>query len=528
MFSSGPIASFVKNKIGLEINFRNKPTTTFKILANCFYCGPGNTPKLLETEYLTKLRPIQFPDNMNNFHGKELKVSMATLCTWRIGLEPISGKPGKYKAIRGIYKFNFDHLSKKFNFTGTFFPSTGGGGTGNRFSNGTWAGAAGDVYNGKADLGGPVGIVLNRALIVNFASPVSYGWLVFTTGIPQPFYSWKSIYWPLDNLIWYLTFGFALLTSSTFVLLWKFSQNRKYPIGRVTRYLFALFLEQDDGNVEISDHSSRVLLTFWLVFCILITTAYRSKLVTLISFPILEDPPNSFKSLAETSANDYQITLQYLRGAAYNVLRTSKNPTFVNIFSRMKLEENDAKCFQKSVGTIKHACISWSGLATFVRYKNLTDSSGYAPLVMAKDTSTFVSASFVFRKEEVFKEKFDVVISKATEMGLKAKWKDLDNEFVRMERYKWEKRENITRVVYEDGGGGSKPLIMENLIGTFFVLFGGFILGFLSCIGEINLCRFRKIKLVEESSDFKVFIVKPSVSRRNRLPSTLPSSHLNK
>lgn len=216
----------------------------------------------------------------------------------------------------------------------------------------------------------------------------------------------------------------------------------------------------------------------------LVTTAYKSKLVSLLSFPILEDPPKTFKKLAIAEPHEYKITLQYLRGAAFSLLKTSTNPTFQTIFKRMSLEEDAAKCFQNAIGTTHHVCISWDTIAEYAYNKNLSDRYGNVPLTKAPDTSCFIAIGLVFEKRAVFKQKFDVVLSIAASMGLTEKWVQLDHEIVREERSEWERETNRTKPVYP-AVQFIKALKRENLEGAFYVIFCGLLVALVGYFGEI-------------------------------------------
>lgn len=118
-----------------------------------------------------------------------------------------------------------------------------------------------------------------------------------------------------------------------------------YCCRKLVEYVLGTLLEQDPPSPADSSRSSvalRSFTVFWLMFTLLISTAYRSKLVTFLAFPNIEQPPESFEALAHS---DYKIGLQYIKGAAYQVLKHSKNPTYAKIFKRMSLEENDVNCF---------------------------------------------------------------------------------------------------------------------------------------------------------------------------------------
>lgn len=475
LFSTEPLASNVKNKVGIKVG-SSKPPAASLYVTTCFYCAPGGNPLLLSVP------AFSFPDHLTNFHGKIFPVSCPMLSKWIYQIRPSHTSPGRWISARGNYKFAFDHLMLKYNFSGNFFPSTGGG-TGLKLSNGSWVGIVGDVLSGRADIGQAIGQIYHRNLVVAFTFPISYEWLSFTTGVPRRQYSWKSVYWPFEPLLWWLVIASSLLTLAFFVFLLKYLEG-EWSIRKCFTYLLSSFLEQDARELDNSS-PSRIIVAFWLLFSILVTTAYRSKLVSLLSFPVLEEPPKTFRALAESPDNEYQITLQYLRGAAYTLIKTSTNPTFQTIFRRMELEENDAKCFQNAIGSSKHICISWDRIADYVNHKNLSDRHGNVPLVKAPDTSCFIVVGLAFRKRAIFREKFDSVLSLATSMGLAGKWVDMDNEFVKNERNEWEKATNRTKIVYPDVYGGVQRLRRENLTGTFYLMVCGYLFGMLTFGGEL-------------------------------------------
>src|ERR1051325_4156581 len=120
----------------------------------------------------------------------------------------------------------------------------------------------------------------------------------------------------------------------------------------LVQYVMGTLLEQDPTSPERigrrrygrtgNSEPLRIFTIFWLLFALLIGTAYRSKLVTFLAFPDIEEPPKTFEELANSN---YHIGLQYIKGAAYQVFKNSKNPTYVKIFQRMSLEESDVECF---------------------------------------------------------------------------------------------------------------------------------------------------------------------------------------
>ena len=78
----------------------------------------------------------------------------------------------------------------------------------------------------------------------------------------------------------------------------------------------------------------------------IILTAYRSKLVSSLLFPLKEVVPSTFEEL---EASNCTIGLQYLKGTAYEMFKTSSNPVYKRIFEKMELEPDDAKCFERAI-----------------------------------------------------------------------------------------------------------------------------------------------------------------------------------
>lgn len=492
LFSSGPVASGVKNKVGIRLS---KNTSIISFYSTCFFCASGGFPILNVISIVNQASEgfslssssveSLFPDLLQDFHGKEFTVSTPTLARWLVEIRQTSS--GNWVNRRGVMNSALMLVMRKYNCTGRHFPSIGGGGTGYRFPNGTWIGVVGDVLSGAAEIGQTVGHVYSRNKVVGFSFPVVYEWLTFTTGKPRPHYSWKSVYWPFTPLIWLLVITSTLLTFFSLTFLLKATSQRRNAT-KTTFYIVRTFLEQDAKSMETRPTNTiRMFMAFWLIFALLITTSYRSKLVSVLAFPVVDEPPATFVSLAQ--ATKFEIALQYLRGAAYTLMKTSPNPTFQTIFQRMQLEENDAQCFQRAIGK-PFSCISWDSVASFVYHKNLSDKNGNVPLVKSQDTSTFIAVGIIFQKRVVYRTKFNSVIFRAFDMGFMGKWKEVDYEFIRNERREWERATNRSQVVYAHDL--KDILTLQNLSGTFGLLTVGLLGGLLVFVSETSIEAFNK------------------------------------
>jgi hypothetical protein len=294
----------------------------------------------------------------------------------------------------------------------------------------------------------------------------------------------------------WIGFGFAFILNLIIFFVIKFSPD-EFDVTHIISYTFASVVEQDVPSAErLTSNPTRVFVCFWLFFTLVMSTAYRSKLVSLLSFPNVEIPPQSFEELADSN---YNYALQYLRGAAYALLRTSPNPTYTKIFSRMELEDDDVKCFERVVGQ-RFVCISWSRIADFVFKRNLSDRFGRVPVLKAPVTTCFLIVGIIMEKRAVFQSNFNSLIIRSTDSGLLERWWELDMNFVYEERRNWEKDTNQTKLLF----GTSKTidaLTNKHFRGSYYLLGVGSLVGFFIFICELILYR----KKVADDAKHNVF-----------------------
>lgn len=492
----------LKSDIALGIKYKilvEGSNHALEISTTCFYCD-GGSPKIHVIpwrEETTSQRNLSlaslFPDLSTNFWGKTLSVGTPTGTRW-LNEITFDASTNTWVPKRGLYSIVMSNLMASYNFSANFFPSLGNGGTGSKLPNGTWLGSVGNVLGATAELGHVTGQTWSRNKVVGFTYPVSYEMLTFTSGQPRPYFSWRAILWPLAKEMW-LGLGVSFIVSNFVLLLIIKRTPEHFDLTHILSYTFASVLEQDVPSAErLSSPPFRVFVTFWLFFTLVVSTAYRSKLVSLLSFPNVEEAPKTFEALA---ASDYTYALQYLRGAAYALLRTSPNPTYKTIFDRMQLEEDDVRCFTRAaVVGARFVCISWSRIADFVFKRNLSDVWGRVPVVKAGVTTCFLSVGIIMGKRAIYLGNFNRVIIAATDSGLLERWWVDDMNWVYNERRNWERGAG-QGMKKEGRKEESGKLTNGHFRGSYYLLGVGCGVAALVWVGEVMLWR-RRLKRKKE------------------------------
>lgn len=430
-------------------------TSHVELHRQCLFCKTDFEP----TSHIS----FPIPKNLN---GKELVLSCFTFSLW---FAHVRFERNQLQLYGGTSKYALDHLAASNNFTIKIIPSTGGG-IGYKNSNGTWNGIVGDVMEGKTDVGMILAHYYDTSLAVSFSQSINQGWLTFYTALPSRLYTWKSIYWPLQGHVWFglaSTILFLTIFCSLGQIFGQYSfASVKLSPSKAFIYFNATLLEQDKKDLE-KGPTLRVIATVWLMFQIVITTAYRSKLTTLMTFPVFTTPPATFSQLAES---DYEISLTYLGGMAFQYLKTSTNPVIQNIYGRMVKERNFLKCLEKSVSNSNHACITYNLQKEYLANRNLTDIHGNVPLAVATEGVNSMGDGFVFRKGSILKSTFDAKLRPAVAIGILKKWKDLDQADVLRDRWEW-KRNNGLDNSDKVSSHLKEPLAlkMDHIIGSFYI-----------------------------------------------------------
>jgi hypothetical protein len=148
------------------------------------------------------------------------------------------------------------------------------------------------------------------------------------------------------------------------------------------------FLDQD--CVLPTSTPLRTFVAVWLFFVLVLTTLYRSKLVSLLAFPYIESLPRDFEELAYSS---YKVGFMKSGDSAYNTLAASTDPVYVKLLKEMEIVEGKVglKCLEKVVTQRKYGCIAYDFALRYLTEKNLSDADSrklvFAP---ARTYNTFL------------------------------------------------------------------------------------------------------------------------------------------
>lgn len=394
---------------------------------------------------------------------------------------------------RGMFLTAFDHLAEGLNFTRNIMISSGGGSSGTRFPNGTWVGSVGDVLKGDASLCLMCSVSESRHTVMDMCAPIVYEYVRFAIGPPDKVYTWVAIFWPFTGYLWIAFLMATGLTtwSAFFILRWSefdksiSRKDKKWTLISFMQYFSRIFLEQSDDIPDNFPQGIRVLLGFWLFFAAVGTTAYRAKMVTLLTFPVFVDLPDTYDELV---GSDYHVQFHYFPNVAYNSFKASTNPILKKTFDKFIKVTDPLKCLQNTL-TDKAVCVMFTASYTDVVNRNLSDKFGHSPIRASFGYAFMFTPGVLVQKHAVFFQNFRKILGTSMQMGLNDQWLRSESAKVVRERNSWIRglpRDEKDKMEFKWSSDSEDNIMLHlrHLSGAFTIFFGGLGVASVLFLGE--------------------------------------------
>ena len=399
----------IKYAIFLEISGR----IVISAQNQCLYCE-SSKPVVTDMNAL-------FPDFTRNLHGRHFRVSILYPVTG-VQMEKINGAWHPKRTGGGILR-NLITTAEVLNFSFTLQLPTDGSNTGLKV-NGTWNGITGDIIYGRADIGLPLGISLERLSVVEVCSAFEYVRMVYCHGPSTPIYSWKIIFSVFSSPV-----RTCIVASTVTAMLTMCYVNRVYcseilkQASRVpSQRMIIIFILSSLLGQYRRFHvrpAHMVFLSTWLAFNIVISNLFLSNLFKSFTSPPTEATPRNFYEL---SLSHYDISMTYFGGVIFNFFRHSKpGSTAHRIFEKMT-KKPYLDCVRDSQSP-KHACISYEATINHLRQVKFSDKYGMSPIIVRQDAILQLPISFALKKLHPMSQSISKVAMTNFESGLSEYWR---------------------------------------------------------------------------------------------------------
>lgn len=432
---------------------------------------------------------VHIQRKVNNLNGRVVKTAFLHVPPYFVKV------PGKTDKYDGSQYLLVSEIAKRTNSTLAFYGNMSVLAFGLNLGNGTWTGLIGELKSGRADLSPTMAPTFERWPLMSMTTSGYRESLVVSVKQAIPGRRWHALVDPLTPSVWLSTFLIYFCFATLFIVKIHLFSNESGSLAKIILLLYGALVDQFCAPPKGA--SSRALVLIWVIFAYLIGTAYKSNLVTFLTF---EDPgtiPKTFKQLDENLR--YSIMMHSVGGIETEMMQSSPNPVMQGISKRLLYTNNLLSCL-KFAANEESACIAWRGYVV----NKIAHNSALVPKLKMLHVGTQSSANVLgclgLTKGSIFYETFNRYVGLSQGGNLGDFWKysfirrqginaleeaRKSEEFRRQEEA--ERRENAA----EDS---HRKLNAGDLLIVFVVIFGGIFVSLQAFFMEVvnnrvfNLC----------------------------------------
>lgn len=208
--------------------------------------------------------------------------------------------------IYGIEPAIMEVLGSDLNFTFDYFPVSPNemwGSVSGEGENRTATGLLGALMKKEADVAlGNLYIDYTRLSIIGFSSYYKISEECFSVPATRPYPKWTALYHPFSSEVWLATFSsiFFVILTLRLVAMWSIESSvvdsyYRDPVVCFMSVIGHLFGLQQTH--EIRSTANRLFLVWWLFGALILSTGYRSGLISFMTFPFTPPPIDTIQQL---------------------------------------------------------------------------------------------------------------------------------------------------------------------------------------------------------------------------------------
>ncbi|XP_071535577.1 glutamate receptor ionotropic, kainate 2-like [Panulirus ornatus] len=489
----------------------------------CMYCSTGEADVQLMKVWKMNLNmpsfDPRFDESMRNMMGHKLSVATVLRFPY-IDFKRDTDVPGTTVTPKDSVDARLIRaFASVLNFT--FQMREDPGRTwGLEIENGIFNGMVGQLQREERDFSTAMGPTTQRLKVIQYLRGYPSDVLTVTSLKPSLLPQHLSLIRPFAGEMWLALMASVLVWGMILWLLqrvWRWvagGPGVKFSIALL--YGWGAVMEQPPPDPTVSV-SGQVLLGWWLVFCLVITTAYRSSLIAHMTVQGKSLPLETFEDLVKQDSWGWGIEPWLFRGIPYMYFSKHRDPVVkevyaedgVNVLNASKLVTVTLCCTEhtrlhqtditsaekhrvigvdealKKVLAGGYSLIHWERYIGIIIASRYTDSYGNTPYhTSRKGISIMIDTGWGVRKGAPFYSRFSQLMSRLEDAGIIRFW----TKEVVAGRVK-ERREATTLDASTSLGitpqdTSQVVLGLQHMQGAFYLLILGFSIASITLLGE--------------------------------------------
>jgi hypothetical protein len=361
-------------------------------------------------------RQSLFFDRLRDLNGYSLRVSM-------FDQPPKSimkiREDNKTYSIEGEDGMLLSALAKHMNITPIVTTPKDNLDMGFRRSDGIVTGSTGDVVYNRADISFNSRFLRSDYITdVEFTYPHDKEGFCIIVSKAEKIPEYLGLVLPFSSDLW-LACAIYIIVTAAFWYVSKLKMTGTASFTHVLINTFAVFLGVPLGHRTFQKYGRAVFFT-WMYSSMVLTTIYRSSLITSVVTPQFYKDINTLQEFDESG-----LRLVMFPGIKESALLYSLNPLRVSLNKKTIITtHNFSTCIQNLLRYKDRGCACNKLSAQWTVRQEEYFSNGVPQLHLAQECLSWYAEAYEVRRGSPFLPYFNLVISRTIESGLFRKWRD--------------------------------------------------------------------------------------------------------
>ncbi|KAG7157779.1 Glutamate receptor ionotropic, delta-1-like 35 [Homarus americanus] len=460
------------------------------VYRRCLYCNNGKADVQLIHKWNLTSSPqhvddLFFGGQFRNFNGHKIRFSALRFLPYN-DYTPDSKEPGSTATFRDCLDARLlSVLALKLNFSLEVREQPQR--TWGTNKDGKTTGMLRQLQREEIDIGGAMGSQTYRMEVALFLRAYKADVLSIVSLKPTLLPQHLSVIRPFSGELWLLLSVSVVLWGVTLWLqqrVWRwFAGGQGVKLTTALLHSLGTLLERPPSNPSDND-SGRLLIGWWLVFCLVITTGFRSSLIAHLTVQGKSPPPETFEDLVARSNWKWGIEHWMMRGMPRQYFTQHTHPVVRKINKEMQVLTAAEGLDKVKKGS--YSLFSPSYHITIVINSNYTDNFGQTPFYISKDGIVGLAAiGWSLRKGVPYFQRLQQLISQLEDAGIIPHWTgDIIAGRVKENRAAatLQQQAALAITVHEDDT--KLVLGLHHLQGAFYLLFLGCTIAYLTLLVE--------------------------------------------
>ncbi|XP_071524014.1 glutamate receptor ionotropic, kainate 4-like [Panulirus ornatus] len=460
-----------------------------KVFRRCLYCNDGGMGIQQLLQESSPSSPVQwgdddtvFPERLENFMGHTFKIVTRGYFPFIAYMRKDADPSSPIYLVDCLDARILNAISPHLNFTFEIIEPWDGT-WGVPLTGGNWSGIVGTLQHEEADFSLNLTPSPSRMEVITHSRIYTYDPFLIVSPKPKPLPRHSALLRPFTEDLWVMVIVF---TSAAGVILWLLQTTWSWASGQPGIEFDSAFLYiwgvlwQEPLPYSSANVSDQVFVGWWLMFCLVTGSAYRSSLVAHLSVQSKELPINTFEDIL--SRRGWSWGSRPLRGSNFLYFNQTTDPVIQELYKNMPTY--DIKEAMERVMAGRFSYIVKKTKTTTQIAPLYQDRYGNSPIHLSTtEYPIFGGNSWGMRKGAPFLGQIRRLKQRLMEAGLIDLWlKDvieIKNRKIRANRS--EEDDNVQPEVDD----GQVVLGFDHLQGVFYLLLLGYAVAFLTLLREI-------------------------------------------